>query len=90
MTDLLLGRALVRGDDKSLVSNLENILYCFGNFPSCSPEHNPDEYLNGDRKNHMHSRLPSRTKKDLSRKTRSFVKHFGDDRAESQTILNIS
>ena len=42
--------------------------------PAYSPEHNPDEYLNGDLKNHMHSGLPSRTEKDLSKKTQSFMK----------------
>lgn len=42
--------------------------------PPYSPEHNPDEYLNGDLKNHMHSGLPSRTEKDRNKKTRSFMK----------------
>lgn len=42
--------------------------------PPYSPEHNPDEYLNGDLKNHIRSGLPSRTESDLSKKTRSFMK----------------
>lgn len=42
--------------------------------PPYSPEHNPDEYLNGDLKNHIRSGLPSRTESELSKKTRSFMK----------------
>lgn len=42
--------------------------------PPYSPEHNPDEYLNGDLKRHIRSGLPARTENDLSKKTRSFMK----------------
>ena len=42
--------------------------------PPYSPEHNPDEYLNGDLKNHMHSGLQARTEGDLTKKTRSFMR----------------
>jgi transposase len=36
--------------------------------PSYSPELNPDEYLNGDLKQGVHSGIPSRTKKQLTQK----------------------
>lgn len=42
--------------------------------PPYSPEHNPDEYLNGDLKRHIRSGLPARTENDLTKKTRSFMK----------------
>jgi len=42
--------------------------------PSYSPELNPDEYLNGDLKQRIRSGLLARTEKELTRKTRSFMK----------------
>ena len=42
--------------------------------PPYAPEHNPDEYLNGDLKRRIRSGLPSRSQEDLARKTRSFMK----------------
>ena len=42
--------------------------------PPYSPEYNPDEYLNGDLKQRVRSGLPSRSTKDLEKKTRSFMK----------------
>lgn len=42
--------------------------------PSYSPELNPDEYLNGDLKQRIRSGLPARTEKELTKKTRSFMK----------------
>ena len=42
--------------------------------PSYSPELNPDEYLNGNLKNNVHSGNPVRTQKDLEKKTRSFMR----------------
>lgn len=42
--------------------------------PAYSPEFNPDEYLNGDLKKRIRSGLPARTEKDLTKKTRSFMK----------------
>lgn len=42
--------------------------------PSYSPELNPDEYLNADLKQRIRSGLPSRSEKDLRKKTRSFMK----------------
>jgi len=42
--------------------------------PSCSPELNPDEYLNGNLKNKVHSGTPIRNREDLEKKTRSFMK----------------
>jgi len=42
--------------------------------PSYSPELNPDEYLNGDLKNRVHSGMPARNQDELVRKTRSFLK----------------
>lgn len=42
--------------------------------PPYSPEHNPDEYLNGDLKQRIRSGLPARTSDDLKRKTRSFMR----------------
>jgi transposase len=42
--------------------------------PSYSPELNPDEYLNGNLKNKVHSGKPIRNREDLEKKTRSFMK----------------
>jgi transposase len=42
--------------------------------PSYSPELNPDEYLNGDLKGHIRSGLPARSEKELTKKTRSFMR----------------
>jgi transposase len=42
--------------------------------PSYSPELNPDEYLNGDLKQKIRSGIPPRTEKELTKKTRSFMK----------------
>ena len=42
--------------------------------PPYSPEHNPDEYLNGDLKQRIRSGLPSRSADELEKKTRSFMK----------------
>jgi len=42
--------------------------------PSYSPELNPDEYLNGNLKQKIRSGMPARSKEDLVKKTRSFMK----------------
>lgn len=42
--------------------------------PSYSPELNPDEYLDGDLKQSIRSGLPARCEKDLTKKTRSFMR----------------
>lgn len=42
--------------------------------PSYSPELNPDEYLNGDLKHCIRSGLPARSEKELTKKTRSFMR----------------
>ncbi len=42
--------------------------------PPYSPEVNPDEYLNGDLKQRIRSGIPAKTVKDLTKKTRSFMK----------------
>lgn len=42
--------------------------------PSYSPELNPDEYLNGDLKHRIRSGLPARSEKELTKKTRSFMR----------------
>ena len=42
--------------------------------PSYSPELNPDEYLNGNLKNKVHSGAPIRNREDLEKKTRSFMR----------------
>jgi len=42
--------------------------------PSYSPELNPDEYLNGNLKNKVHSGSPIRNRKDIEKKTRSFMR----------------
>jgi transposase len=42
--------------------------------PSYSPELNPDEYLNCDLKDGVHSKVPSRTKIDLKKKTLSHLR----------------
>jgi transposase len=42
--------------------------------PSYSPELHPDEYLNGDLKQSIRSGRPARSEKDLSKKTRSFMR----------------
>jgi transposase len=44
--------------------------------PSYSPELNPDEYLNGDLKNRVHSGIPARTENDLKHKTESFMRQL--------------
>ena len=42
--------------------------------PPYSPEVNPDEYLNGDLKQRVRSGIPARSEKDLTKKTRSFMR----------------
>jgi len=42
--------------------------------PSYSPELNPDEYLNGNLKNKVHSGTPIRNREDLEKKARSFMR----------------
>lgn len=42
--------------------------------PPYSPEHNPDEYLNGNLKQRIRSGQPARNVDDLEKKTRSFMK----------------
>jgi len=42
--------------------------------PAYAPELNPDEYLNNNLKQKVHSGLPARTAKDLRKKTRSFMR----------------
>lgn len=42
--------------------------------PPYAPEHNPDEYLNGDLKQRIRSGLPARSQNDLIKKTHSFMK----------------
>ena len=42
--------------------------------PSYSPELNPDEYLNCDLKDGVHSKVPSRSKKDLKKKALSHLR----------------
>jgi len=42
--------------------------------PPYTPEHNPDEYLNGDLKQRIRSGLPARSQNDLVRKTHSVMK----------------
>lgn len=42
--------------------------------PSYSPELNPDEYLNGDLKHCIRSGIPPRSEKELTKKTRSFMR----------------
>lgn len=41
--------------------------------PAYSPELNPDEYLNGDLKRHVHSGEPARDKKGLESKARGYM-----------------
>jgi transposase len=43
---------------------------------SYSPELNPDEYLNGNLKNKMHSGIPIRNREDLEKKARSFIRNL--------------
>ncbi len=57
---------------KWLEANKEKIEVFF--LPPYSPEVNPDEYLNGDLKQRIRSGLPARSEKDLTKKTRSFMK----------------
>ena len=42
--------------------------------PSYSPELNPDEYLNCDLKEGVHSRVPARTKRELKQKAISHLR----------------
>ena len=42
--------------------------------PSYSPELNPDEYLNGDLKAGVHSGVPARSKKQLTKKALSHLR----------------
>jgi len=44
--------------------------------PPYAPEHNPDEYLNGDLKQRIRSGLPTRSQNDLIKKTRSFIPDY--------------
>ena len=55
--------------------------------PPYSPEHNPDEYLNGDLKRSVHSGSQPRTKDDLKYKTRSFMKHLQFDSAHVKSYF---
>lgn len=55
-----------------LADNKEQIEVFY--LPSYSPELNPDEYLNGDLKQNIRSGLPARTEKELTKKTRSFMR----------------
>jgi len=55
-----------------LEANKEKIAVFF--LPPYSPEYNPDEYLNGNLKQKIRSGLPARSEKDLTTKTRSFMK----------------
>jgi transposase len=57
---------------KWLEANKEKIEVFF--LPPYSPECNPDEYLNGNLKQKIRSGLPARSEKDLTTKTRSFMK----------------
>jgi len=57
---------------KWLRVNEENIRVFF--LPPYSPEVNPDEYLNGDLKQRIRSGIPAKTKEDLTKKTRSFMR----------------
>ena len=53
--------------------------------PSYSPELNPDEYLNCDLKDGVHSKVPSRSKKDLKKKALSHLRKIqkSPDRVKS-------
>lgn len=53
--------------------------------PSYSPELNPDEYLNCDLKDGVHSKVPSRSKKDLKRKT---ISHLRKIQKSSKRVKN--
>ena len=44
--------------------------------PAYSPDLNPDEYLNNNLKNRVHSGIAARTERDLMKKTRSFMKRL--------------
>lgn len=55
-----------------LESNHEKIEVFY--LPPYAPEHNPDEYLNGDLKQRIRSGLPARSQDDLIKKTHSFMK----------------
>jgi len=44
--------------------------------PAYSPDLNPDEYLNNNLKNRVHSGLAAHTERDLTKKTRSFMKRL--------------
>ena len=55
-----------------LEANKEKIELFF--LPPYAPETNPDENLNGDLKQRIRSGLPARSEKDLTKKTRSFMK----------------
>ena len=57
---------------KWLEENEDKIRVFF--LPPYSPEVNPDEYLNGDLKQRIRSGVPAKTKSDLTKKTRSFMK----------------
>lgn len=54
-----------------LVKHKERIEVFF--LPPYAPEYNPDEYLNSDLKQNIHSGLPSRDIDELEKKTRSFM-----------------
>ena len=55
-----------------LKTNYEKIEVFY--LPPYAPEHNPDEYLNGDLKQRIRSGLPARSQNDLIKKTHSFMK----------------
>jgi transposase len=66
-----------------LAANKEKIEVFF--LPPYCPEVNPDEYLNGDLKQRIRSGLPARSEKDLTKKTRSFMKTL---QRRSQHVMN--
>jgi transposase len=54
-----------------LKENEDHICVFF--LPPYSPELNPDEYLNGDLKRHVHSGVPVRNEKELHKKARGYM-----------------
>lgn len=60
-------------DVKSWLEEKRELIEVFY-LPAYSPELNPDEYLNWDLKGHIRSGLLARSEKELTRKTRSFMR----------------
>ena len=56
---------------KWVETNKDKIHICY--LPPYSPELNPDEYLNGNLKKAVHSRISPRTRKEIQKKTRRFM-----------------